>query len=53
MNVKIKTKAYYDKFRQCYILRNKEYGIVAFGPTKKATKKQFKQLINSLLKLEI
>lgn len=53
MKIDIPVKSYYDKFRQCYILRNKEYGIVAFGPTKKATKKQFKQLINSLLKLEI
>lgn len=50
MKIDIPAKSYYDKFRGCYILRNKEYGIVAFGPTKKATKKQFKNLVHSLLK---
>jgi len=50
MKINIPAKSYYDKFRQCYILRNQEYGIVAFGPTKKATKKQFKNLVHELLK---
>jgi len=52
MKINIKAYSYYDKFRQCHILRNKEYGIVAFGATKKTTKKQFKELIHNLLKLE-